>query len=128
MGASYLLSSSPVPVLSNWILKHEKNDPDHHKAERFDRFRERFHSVLERIMEFPALLLGAYAVVAVLIILLLGPRLAQEIFPSSASKQFRLRINAPDGTRVAVTEALVQRVLASITEEAGDNNLDLTLG
>jgi len=31
------------------------------------------------------LLLGAYAVVAVVIIMLLGPRLAEEIFPSSAS-------------------------------------------
>jgi len=41
----------------------------------------------------------------VLIIVLLGPRLAEEIFPSSASTQFRLRIDAPDGTRVAVTEA-----------------------
>ena len=128
MGASYLLSSSLVPVLSNWVLKQAKNEPEHHKEERFDRFRKRFHGVLERIMEFPALLLGAYAVVAVVIILLLGPRLAQEIFPSSASKQFRLRVDAPDGTRVAVTEDLVQKVLASITQEAGADNLDLTLG
>jgi multidrug efflux pump subunit AcrB len=59
---------------------------------------------------------------------LLGPRLAEEIFPSSASTQFRLRIDAPDGTRVAVTEALVQKVLAAITREAGASNLDLTLG
>ena len=79
-------------------------------------------------MEFPKLLLGAYAVVAVLIVVLLGPRLAEEIFPSSASTQFRLRIDAPDGTRVAVTEALVQKVLAAITREAGASNLDLTLG
>src|ERR1019366_5347080 len=128
MGASYLLSSSLVPVLSNWILKQEKYEPEHPKEERFERFRKRFHGVLERIMEFPALLLGAYAVVAVLILVLLGPRIAQEIFPSSASKQFRLRIDGPDGTRVAVTEALVQKVLTSITQEAGANNLDLTLG
>ena len=63
-----------------------------------------------------------------LIIVLLGPRLAQEIFPSSASTQFRLRIDAPDGTRVAVTEALVQKVLAAIAREAGAGNLELTLG
>jgi multidrug efflux pump subunit AcrB len=79
-------------------------------------------------MQFPTLLLGAYAVVAVLIIVLLGPRLAEEIFPSSASTQFRLRIDAPDGTRVAVTEAVVQNVLAAITREAGASNLDLSLG
>jgi len=128
MGASYLLSSSLVPVLANWILKQEKNEPEHPKEERFDRFRKRFRGVLERIMKFPKLLLGAYAVVALLIIVLLGPGLAEEIFPSSASTQFRLRIDAPDGTRVAVTEALVQKVLAAITREAGASNLELTLG
>jgi multidrug efflux pump subunit AcrB len=128
MGASYLLSSSLVPVLANWILKQEKNDAEHPKETRFDRFRKRFQGALERIMKFPIMLLGAYALVAVLIIVLLGPRLAEEIFPSSASTQFRLRIDAPDGTRVAVTEALVQKVLATITREAGASNLDLTLG
>jgi multidrug efflux pump subunit AcrB len=128
MGASYLLSSSLVPVLANWILKEETNDAEHPKETRFDRFRKRFQGTLERIMKFPILLLGAYAVVAALIIVLLGPRLAEEIFPSSASTQFRLRIDAPDGTRVAVTEALVQKVLAAITREAGASNLDLTLG
>ena len=128
MGASYLLSSSLVPVLANWILKQEKDEPEHPKEERFDRFRKRFQGVLERIMKFPKLLLGAYAVVALLIIVLLGPGLAEEIFPSSASTQFRLRIDAPDGTRVAVTEALVQKVLAAITREAGASNLELTLG
>src|SRR6266446_3555973 len=132
MCASYLLSSSLVPVLSNWILKQGKNEAEHPnehpKEERFDRFRRRFQGALERIMKFPKLLLGAYVAIAVLIIVLLGPRLAQEIFPSSASTQFRLRIDAPDGTRVAVTEALVQKVLATITREAGTGNLDLTLG
>jgi multidrug efflux pump subunit AcrB len=133
MGASYLLSSSLVPVLANWILKQDKNEAEHPKAEhrkeeRFDRFRKRFQLVLERIMEFPKLLLGAYAVVALLIIVLLGPRMAEEIFPSSASTQFRLRIDAPDGTRVAVTEALVDKVLAAITREAGADNLETTLG
>jgi multidrug efflux pump subunit AcrB len=132
MGASYLLSSSLVPVLSNWILKQETTEAERAKEqpkeERFDRFRKRFQAALERMMKFPRLLLGGYAVIAVLIIVLLGPRLAQEIFPSSASTQFRLRIDAPDGTRVAVTEALVQKVLATITREAGAGNLDLTLG
>jgi multidrug efflux pump subunit AcrB len=128
MGASYLLSSSLVPVLANWILKQEKNEAEHPKEERFDRFRKRFQRILERIMEFPKLLLSAYAVVAVLIIVLLGPRMAEEIFPSSASTQFRLRIDGPDGTRVAVTEALVDKVLTAITREAGASNLETTLG
>jgi len=74
------------------------------------------------------LLLIGYAVVALLVIGLIAPRIPRELFPSSASTQFRLRIDAPDGTRVAVTEELVRRVLDTVNDEAGANNLDLSLG
>ena len=53
MGASYLLSSSLVPVLANWMLKQEKSEAEHPNEERFDRFRERFQRVLERSWDFP---------------------------------------------------------------------------
>jgi multidrug efflux pump subunit AcrB len=79
-------------------------------------------------MSIPAILLSAYGIVALLVLLFITPHIAEEIFPSAASTQFRLRIDAPDGTRVAVTEELVKRVLASIHETAGDKNLDLSLG
>ena len=132
MGASYVLSSTLVPVLTNWILReihHENrtNDQTEKGEHGFALFRRRFHGVLERLMEHPVLLLTGYAVFALLVFLLVGPHLAQEIFPSSASQQFRLRIDAPDGTRVAVTEDLVKQVLGVINHDAGDDNLDLTL-
>ncbi len=130
MGASYLLSSSLVPVLANWMLKAkteaEKARP--HVEGSFDRFRHRFEGALERAMRLPGILLTAYGIVALVVLLLITPRIAEEIFPSAASTQFRLRIDAPDGTRVAVTEDLVKRVLASIHDTAGDQNLDLSLG
>ena len=130
MGASYLLSSSLVPVLANWMLKSktedEKGKP--HVEGSFDRFRHRFERMLQRAMGIPGILLSAYAILAVLVLLFITPHIAEEIFPSAASTQFRLRIDAPDGTRVAVTEDLVKRVLASIHETAGDQNLDLSLG
>jgi len=53
------------------------------------------------------LLLSAYALVAVLIIGCLA-RSRPGDFPVISLVQFRLRIDAPDGTRVAVTEGLVQ--------------------
>jgi multidrug efflux pump subunit AcrB len=99
-----------------------------HRESSFDRFRHRFERALERAMSFPAILLSAYGIVALLVLLFITPHIAEEIFPSAASTQFRLRIDAPDGTRVAVTEDLVKRVLASIHDVAGDKNLDLSLG
>ena len=130
MGASYLLSSTLVPVLANWLLKAApaaERQGAHHEGS-FDRFRKRFERALERVMLVPALVLSVYGIVALLVLLLVTPNIAEEIFPSAASTQFRLRIDAPDGTRVAVTEALVKRVLTAIEETAGEKNLDLSLG
>jgi multidrug efflux pump subunit AcrB len=130
MGASYLLSSSLVPVLANWMLKPKplQQDENAHGEGSFDRFRHRFEHALERVMSLPVLLLSAYGILALLVLLFVAPRIAEEIFPAAASTQVRLRIDAPDGTRVAVTEDIVKRVLASIGNVAGDKNLDLSLG
>jgi multidrug efflux pump subunit AcrB len=133
MGASYVLSSTLVPVLTNWVLREihhsaESRGSESEKDEKgFALLRRRFNAALERLMDHPLLLLMGYAALALVAFLLVGPKLSQEIFPSSASRQFRLRIDAPDGTRVAVTEDLVKQVLATIRHDAGDNNLDLTL-
>ncbi|HET6216390.1 MAG TPA: efflux RND transporter permease subunit [Acidobacteriaceae bacterium] len=128
MGASYLLSSSLVPVLANWMLKPKSSEQSGHSEGGFHRFRGRFEGLLQRAMGRPAILLSAYTIIALLVLLLVTPQIAEEIFPSAASTQFRLRVDAPDGTRVAVTEDLVKQVLASIRQVAGDKNLDLSLG
>ncbi len=127
MGASYLLSSSLVPVLSNWMLKPGLVEAHHSADERFDRFRQRFLSALNRMMKRQWLLLAAYAVVAALVLVFILPRLSREIFPSSAASQFRLRFDAPDGTRVPVTEELTRRILDVVNREAGEGNIEATL-
>jgi multidrug efflux pump subunit AcrB len=127
MGASYLLASSLVPVLSNWILKAEDVHADSSAESQFDRFRRRFYTWLDRLMAHPALLLGVYALVAVAVLFLIGPWLPREIFPSTAANQFRLRFDAPDGTRVPVTEEMARRVLDAINREAGPGNIAVTL-
>jgi multidrug efflux pump subunit AcrB len=127
MGASYLLSSSLVPVLSNWLLKAETVHADSSADVQFERFRNRFYTWLDRLMGYPAVLLGVYSVAAIGVLLLVGPRLSREIFPSAAANQFRLRFDAPDGTRVPVTEEMARRVLDTINREAGPGNIALTL-
>ncbi len=127
MGASYLLSSSLVPVLSNWLIRAEKVRGGSTAEERFGRFRKRYLAVLDRLLAVPAILLVTYAAVAFSVLLLIGPRLSREIFPSAAAQQFRLRFDAPDGTRVPVTEEMTRRVLAEIGRQAGSGNIDLTL-
>ena len=127
MGASYLLSSSLVPVLSNWILNPQDLKAQHSADERFDRFRQRFLSTLNWIMKRQSLLLACYGVIAGVVLIFILPRLAQEIFPSAAASQFRLRFDAPDGTRVSVTEQLTRQVLDVINRQAGPGNIEATL-
>ena len=127
MGASYLLSSSLVPVISNWLLSAEKVRGDSSAETGFDLFRKRFFNWLDRLMARPVLLLGGYTAVVIVVLLLVGPRISQEIFPSAASNQFRLRFDAPDGTRVGVTEEMARRLLDTIHREAGPGNVALTL-
>jgi multidrug efflux pump subunit AcrB len=126
MGASYLLSSSLVPVLTNWFLRARVLAPDEVTEQRFERVRARFARALDRVSARPALLLGAYGVTAAIVLLVVAPRVAREIFPAAAS-QFRLRFDAADGTRVPVTEAIARRVLEAIDREAGPGNVELTL-
>ena len=127
MGASYLLSSSLVPVLSNWVLEAEKVGADSPAEARFDQFRKRFYARLDRLMAHPAILLGVYIAVGIGVLGLVAPVLSREIFPSAAANQFRLRFDAPDGTRVSVTEEMTRRVLDTINREAGPGNVALTL-
>ena len=63
----------------------------------------------------------------IVVVLLVGPRISQEIFPSAAANQFRLRFDAPDGTRVGVTEEMARRLLDTIHRVAGPGNVALTL-
>ncbi len=126
MAASYLLSSSLVPVLSNWLLKPEHVQQGSTSETRFERFRERFLRVLDRGMGKRALLLGIYSAACIVLLAVTVPLPRREIFPSSATNQFRLRIDAADGTRVPVTEQLAREVLNAIHDEAG-NAVDLTL-
>ena len=129
MLASYLLSSTLVPVLTNWMLKPAEEEERHKEREGgFAQFAHRFERALQRAMGMRAILLIGYVVVAALVLVVIAPRIAEEIFPSAASKQFRLRIDAPDGTRVAETERLVKEVLATIHDTASTDNLDLSLG
>lgn len=125
MGASYLLSSSLVPVLANWILRPENTA--HREGGRFERFRTRYGSTLDRVMARPVLLLAGYGVFAAIVFIIALPRLSREIFPSAAANQFRMRFDAPEGTRVPLTEQMARRVLDVINREAGPGNVEATL-
>jgi multidrug efflux pump subunit AcrB len=130
MIASFLLSSSLVPVLSVWWLKHHRGPAsDHDAAEDWvDRLRARLGRLLRRLAPARGLLAVGYLVVTVLIVIVVGRSLGREIFPPSGVNAFQLRFKAPAGTKFEATEALARDVLDEIQDEAGPGQVDITLG
>src|SRR5256885_70514 len=86
MVASYLLSSTFVPILSVWMLR---NPGAHDRQETFfDRLRARYDRVARTLMKRRRLVVFSYLVISATIILLAGSTLGTEIFPSVDTGQF----------------------------------------
>ena len=127
MVASYVLSSTLVPVLLIWILRTQH---DLHAAgpSRFDRFRDRYHDFSARVVRRRWIVVPAYLAVAGLIIVVLGGTLGRAIFPTVDAGQFTLRMRATAGTRIEETEKLANKTLDIIRREAGPQNVGISLG
>jgi multidrug efflux pump subunit AcrB len=127
MIASFLLSSSLVPVLAVWLLR-SAHDARQHAEDWVDRLRGRLARTLEAFMSARVLLVAVYLLVTAGIVALAGPRLGREIFPATGAHQFQLRFRAPAGTKFESTERLAGDVLDEIRQTAGAGNVDITLG
>src|SRR5690606_20871109 len=123
----YILSSTFVPVLSIWLLKHEA-EPERPRVSLFDRLRSGYEGLVRGFVKLRWLVVGLYLAGSLAVIGLLGPQLGRSIFPAVDAGQFRLRMRAPDGTHIERSEQLAQQALQLISEELGPENVDLTLG
>ncbi len=129
MLASYLLSSTFVPVLSVWLLRHVKHeDPAFSGASWLERLRGAYARFSERILGRRSILVVGYLAASIAIVVLVGSQLGTEIFPLVDAGQFRLRLRAKDGTHFSKTEKIALDVLQLVKEKAGADNVDLTLG
>ncbi len=129
MMTSYFLSSTFVPVLSIWLLRHY-HPPEEQDAGWFSlaRLQGVYARAINALMPFRGMLVPVYVVGIGLVIWLVGGQLGREIFPTVDTGQFQLRLRAPDGTRIERTEEIVVQALGLIKEEAGLDNVELSLG
>jgi multidrug efflux pump subunit AcrB len=129
MVASFFLSSSLVPVLSVWLLGgHRASGDQSHAEDWVDRLRNLLGRFLERVAPASWILVTAYTAVTLGIVVAAGLTLGREIFPAGGVSQFQLRFRAPAGTKFESTERLATDVLDEITQAAGPDNVEITLG
>ena len=129
MVASYLLSSTFVPVLSAWMLRHHPGRQDgRRRRTTFDRAQDAYGRALAGVVGWRWAVVLIYAAGAVLVVGLVGGRLGLEIFPRVDAGRFQLRIKAPTGTRIERTEAIARDALTAIGAEVGPGNVAISVG
>jgi multidrug efflux pump subunit AcrB len=129
MVTSYVLSSTFVPVLSVWLLRH------HHPPAQsaggwysLARVQAVYARVMHAVLPLRWILVPGYLVLVGLVIWLVGSQVGREIFPSVDTGQFQLRLRAADGTRIERTEQIAVEALNLIKEEVGPDNVKLSVG
>jgi multidrug efflux pump subunit AcrB len=129
MIASYLLSSTFVPVLSTWLLRRKHRSGNGVKRRGLaQRLRDRYASAASGLVRWRWVVLPVYFALTGAILYGAWLGLGLEIFPRVDSRQFQLRVQAPTGTRVEVTERIVKEVLDHIRAEAGANAVEISVG
>src|ERR1022692_629676 len=109
MIASYLLSSSLVPVFSTWLMREAHRGEEREGI--FGRIRSFYERYLNGVLRLRWPLAIIYLVSAIGLLYLVLPRMGSELFPDANAPLLRIRLRAPAGTRIEETERIVLRAL-----------------
>ncbi len=131
MIASFLLSSSLVPVLSVRLLGAHRapREDERHAGDWVERLRTRLAAFLHGLAPWRVPLVIAYAVVTIGVTVVVGLALGREIFPAAGAHQFQLRFAPRRGRSSRRTEQITRDVLGGNRRGRRDpGNVDITLG
>ena len=124
MLASYLLSRTLVPTMAKYLLRGHEQEAGHLNTTSrnplirlqvafelaFERFRDRYHEMLESSLHHRSAFLWGFAAVCVGSCVLLVPWLGRDFFPRVDAGQFKLHLRARAGTRIEETAGLCDRI------------------
>lgn len=136
MLASYLLSRTLVPTMAKYLIRGHEGEAGHlgkssnplvrwqvRFEEKFERFRDWYHGLLDSCLLHRKLFLTGFAVACAASFLLL-PWLGEDFFPAVDSGQIKLHVRARTGTRIEETARLCDLVEAAIKQQIPAGELD----
>ncbi|MES2328668.1 MAG: efflux RND transporter permease subunit [Bacteroidota bacterium] len=124
MIASFLLSQTFVPVVSNWLLK------DHIPAKTnrsgfFERMKSRYVRNSKR-MKGSGLFLFLFLAFSIGLAVLFFSLTGTELFPKADTGLTQVRLRLPVGTRLERTEDATRKLLSIVNNAAGKDNVAIT--
>lgn len=125
MIVAFVLSSTVVPVMSVWLLKHQ---PKLVGPEGFlDRMLPRFGRIVQGIVRRRRRVVLAYLAACGLVLWYVGREVGTELFPQVDSGQFVLRFRTPPGSNYELTRKCATKILEVIDEQA-EHEVGISMG
>lgn len=123
MIASFILSQTLVPVLSNWFIQpmHGENQKDNLAG-----FKNNLVKNIRKAGRRSIILVPALVIALLLISWFAYDKSGTEIFPKVDAGQMQMRLRLPAGTRIERTEDATKKVLSLIDSLAGKGNVAIT--
>ena len=121
MIASYLLSSTLVPVLSTWLMRSAS-------AGEASWLKATYSAYLSAVIKARWVVAPVFILVTTGVVYWLLPAMGKEIFPLVDTGQFKLRIRAATGTRIERTELVAIRALEIVERLVGKEHVAISSG
>jgi multidrug efflux pump subunit AcrB len=136
MVAAYLLSQSLVPSYSALLLRSHtaghSGQPRGWLGRMFNRWETLIGSAisnyvlaLDWVLRRRVLTIAAAFVLAVGVVMVIGPLIGREFFPEVDAGAFEFTVRAPTGTRIEQTEQWVEQVEGFVREAIPDHDLQM---
>ena len=124
MVGSFVLSRTIVPILSVWFMTNHVHQeaPDGP----FARFRARYFGVLSHMMKQRKKMVIYYMLGSCGAALLSFWLIGTELFPKADGHQFQVRVKAPTGSNIEVTEQYTLKVIEMVKRKVGAEQVETT--
>src|SRR5262249_21701364 len=126
MIASYLISSTLVPVMATRLFRSRSPAEHAHEGGLFERLATGYGRWIAQIVRFRWIVFPVYLLLCMLAYFPLRD-IGTELSPRVDTGQFQLRVRAPAGMRLERTVDIVRGVDQAIRDEVGPDHVRMTL-
>lgn len=126
MIASFLASQTFVPVMANWLMKHNPDKKEEEKETKFDQFRAKYLRFISKNEGRESWIFTGYILIVLVLAGILFKGIGTDILPPSDSRDIQVRIKAEDGTDLDQTEEYVLAVEDFVKMKIAPKNLEVT--
>jgi multidrug efflux pump subunit AcrB len=123
MIASFFLSQTLVPVLSNMMIK---KIPTPSPTSRIEKYKKQLAATIEKTDRSKKIWVPLTILTLLIFIYISFKNTGTEIFPSVDTSQIQVRLRMPTGTRIERTEDATKQLLSSVDSIVGKGNVAIS--